>query len=172
MKKVEIDKKLFLKYALPSLEERAKRKEITKKELKKLLKDFLSGKDISYKELERRFPILIAHLKKTAMRMGKRRRKIVIDKKVIRKYFLEEHSPILMGNVMIKDMERCFVLPALVKKVNRKKASVETPFGKREVLLDFIEEKNLKGKYVSVHYSYACEILSEERAKRSWEKYE
>ena len=167
-----LDKRLFLRYAIPCLEVKVERGEMSEEEFKEIVKKFTEGRILSDEEIAKLFPVAIFYIKKMA---EKGRDEVIIDKKVIDRYFLDEHVKVLEKYPQ-KNRERCYVLPGRVIEVIGDEAIVETPFGKRKVSLELIKDeikgRGLVEKCLAIHYSFACAILNEIECKKLWEKYE
>ena len=167
-----LNKKLFLRYAIPCLEVKVERGEMNEEEFKEIVEEFAEGRILSNEEITKLFPVAIFHIKKMA---EKEKDEIIIDEEVIHRYFLDEHVKVLERYPQ-KNRERCYVLPGRVIKVIGDEAVVETPFDRKRISLklikDEIKNQDLIGKCLAVHYSFACVVLNETECKKLWEKYE
>ena len=96
----------------------------------------------------------------TAKGMGKKE----IDRDVIRRYFWFGHPACIRERVKeYSDIEphMCTVLPGKVLE----EGAVETPLGERKVRNDFVPDVR-PGDWVTVHYSYIVERISERQAEQ------
>ena len=167
-----LDKRLFLRYAIPCLEVKVERGEMSEEEFKEIVKKFTEGRILSDEEIAKLFPVAIFYIKKM---VEKGRDEVIIDKKVIDRYFLDEHVKVLEKYPQ-KNRERCYVLPGRVIEVIGDEAVVETPFGRKKISLKLIKDEmknqDLIGKCLAVHYSFACVVLDKKECKKLWERYE
>jgi len=154
-----LNKKYFLKYAMPCLIAKVSRGELSKEEYQRLIKNFENGKKFSEDELWVLFNYAIRKLLVLGIEENKvDDKEVIIDKNIIKKYFWFEHpQAVLLKNA---DIKNCLVLPGkIIKKLNQKEYIAETLFGKRKIK----SWQSLKaGDFATIHYNYACEKINEE----------
>jgi hydrogenase maturation factor len=95
-----------------------------------------------------------------------------IDKAVIRKYFWNEHSKAINWRHKIyKDFDKklCKVYPGKAISID-KKAIVLTPLGKTILKKDFVADIKV-GDFVTVHYDYVVEKITNAEFRKLWNKY-
>ena len=97
-------------------------------------------------------------LREKAAKLGKSK----IDIEVIHEYFWRIHPGIVEEHK--KKKPDCFVLAGQIKSINDH-LEVDTLYGLIKVDYRFIETPRV-GEYVSVHWGYACEKLTETEAKK------
>lgn len=154
-----INKRLFLRYALPCAEELIKRKEVTKEYIEEIKYCLKNNKKVKEKYLKT-FKIAYSYCKE----IGKKIKRKAMDEEVIRRYFWFEHDKIV--DIMGSKLE-CKILPGKIEKINGKKAIVITPIGKKLCSLEFA--KGVKeNSFVTLHYNYVVERISEKNAKILW----
>jgi len=153
------DRELFLRYAIPCGSVLVDRGTVSQKTLDQLKEKLLSGKPIK-QDLGKVFKVGVRMLTITAKRMGRKE----VDKEVIRKYFWFEHMDCINERVKTyPDVvpEKCLVLPAKVLE----KGLVKTPIDERKVRTDFVPDVK-PGDWVTVHYSYIVEKITEKQAEQ------
>ncbi len=151
------DRELFLRYAIPCGSVLVKRGSVSQEKLEQLEQGLLSGRPIE-EDLGRIFGVGVRMLTILARRMGKKE----IDREVIRKYFWFEHPDCINERVKTyPDVvpEKCMVLPGKVLE----EGLVQTPLGKRKVRTDFVPDAK-PGDWMTVHYSYIVEKITEKQA--------
>jgi hydrogenase maturation factor len=159
-----LNKKLFLKYAMPCLMEKLRRGEISEEEFTQLMKDFEKGEMPSIEKITELFSTAIPKI--LALGVDKKKfegTEVQVDTELVRDYFWDEHIPVVMNKKLKKS--ECLVLPARVLKVNGDKAVVLTPLGEKEVKTAYLE-KVKENDLLAVHYNYACEKINEKEFKR------
>ena len=166
--KVE-DLELFMRYALPCIDTKVKRGEISGEEARKVLEEFVRKRKIP-KDFEKRFYTAFQVCSFLAKRKGKDK----IDSEIIREYFWWIHPSVVRGIYKIrKDFNpvECLVYPGIVLEVFGNLARVRTPIGGKEYRKDFVESLRKKDKVV-VHRGYVVERISEENFEKLWKFYE
>jgi len=162
-------KDLFLKYALPCLHNKVERGEMSEDEFKDVVKRFKRG-EITDEEINEWFPVAVPNVATGAINAKKDRDGVAeVDEQVVRQYFWRDHDQVVRQRKHPGDVELCLVLPAKVEKLDSLKAEVRHPFGKRIVNTIFINEPR-EGDYITIHYYFGCEKISEEEAKELWKK--
>lgn len=154
------DLKLFYCYAIPCGELGIKLKLLDKTKVETARNSFFEGKLL--KNPEKIFPTAVKLLEVTARLMGRS----VIDKFVIRRYFWQFHDEHVKDvALLVKNFpkEECMVWPGRMLTDNL----VEIPFKKKIVKKELTP--NIKpNDFVTVHYDYVCEKISEEEFKEFW----
>jgi len=158
------DKGLFLRYAIPCGSVLVRRGTVSQELLDEMKTKVVNNEQINDKYTEV-YKVALFFLTKIARGLGKK----VIDKEVIHKYYFKEHDEVVTARSKVKtdvNEQLCRVKPGKILKINGI-ATVETPLGEFEVKLDFIPEAKI-GDFITVHYDYGCEIISETLAKKLW----
>jgi len=157
------DRELFLRYAVPCGEVLVKRGEVGEDLLKQLNNSVKNREEINY-PVEDVFKVASRMCTIIAKKMGKNE----IDAEVIRRYFLIEHESAIRWRQQIRPelkLEECLVHPGRVLKLGDENVLVKTPLGERMFRNDFAQ--NLRPKdWVSVHYDYVAEKISENHVNR------
>ena len=93
---------------------------------------------------------------------------------MIRKYFLVEHEKAILWRRQIKpdiDVRECKVYAGKIAKLEDDHAIVDTPLGRAMLKTDFREGMKLKeGDWVSKHYGYLSEKLSQNHVSKMHKK--
>lgn len=155
------DKELFFAYALPCMEAWVKRGKISRKEAEELVNRYKRDKKLP-PGTENLFPTALSFLKKIAREMGKD----VIDKDVIREYFLKRHNEIIERMYRIKrdfDVEKCKTKKGEVIEVRESYVVVRVgdKTGNYNTFVDDLK----KGEEVILHWGYVVERLSKDGKK-------
>lgn len=154
---------LFLKYALPCAGTLVSRGTVSKNYVSHLVELVSQGK-LPKENAEEMFKVANAMCKAIAMRMGKK----AIDSKVIRTYFLLEHSKVvddrykLMGDF---NPVNCKTYAGKVLKANGGFATVKMPLGTKRYRTDFVKGLR-KNDTVSLHFNFIIEKISESMAQK------
>jgi len=157
------DRELFLRYAIPCGEVLVRRGEVREELLKKLNDSVKNKENVDY-PIEDVFKVASRMCTIIAKRMGKNE----IDDEVIRRYFLIEHENAILWRKQVRPelkLEECLVYPGRVLKVAHDGILVKTPLGEKLFRNDFAQDLRPRD-WVSVHYDYVSERLSESHVKR------
>ena len=163
-----LNKKMFLKYAMPCLMEQLRQGKISLDEFLQLMKNFEKGLDLSEQQILELFNKAVSRIIALGIDKRKfRKGEVLIDSELIRDYFWFEHITVVLTkkNRLLKDY--CLVLPGKIIQFNEKEkiALVKTPFGERKVKTVYLKERLDKNDFLVIHYNYACEKISEKEFK-------
>jgi len=161
------NKRLFLKYAFPCGKVLVSRGNITKEFLDEIKESIVKNKPLK-EDYIKPFKVALFFSSDIAKKQGKK----IIDEEVIHKYYLEGHDEVVEWRADLKPdivVSSCRIKPGKILNTN-KDATVKTPIGTMEVKLDFIPNAKI-GDFITVHYDYGCEIISEELAKKLWKRF-
>lgn len=156
------DRLLFLRYALPCAATLVKRGNVTKEYIDELV-DQVSQNKPPKENAEQLFKVANAMCDNVAERMHKQS----TDAKVIRRYFLFEHSKVVDDRfALMKDFSPvdCRTYAGKVIRVTEDSATVETVLGKKEYRNPFVEDAEV-GDDVVVHFDFIVERLAKEVAE-------
>jgi hypothetical protein len=157
------DKLLFLKYALPCASTLVRRGVVSQDYVDNLIRLVSEGK-VPEKGAESMFKVANAVCEYIARDMGKS----TIDAKVIRSYFLLNHSKVVDERFeTMKDFNPtdCKTYSGIVTEVNGDSAVVETVLGRKRYRTDFCSDVK-KDDRVAVHFDFIVEKISAELSKR------
>jgi hydrogenase maturation factor len=158
------NKGLFFSYAHPCGDVLVKRGSMEEGTLRGIREKLRKGEEVNAEpEL---FKVAYALLSMLATEKGKKE----IDEEIIHDYYWRKHDEHVMSEAKNKQdiiPERCKVFPARVIEVKGKDAVVETPVGERSINIEFVPNVHV-GDFVTVHYCYACERISEDEFKKLW----
>lgn len=155
------DRELFLRYAIPCGQVLVKRGEV-REDLLKRLNDSVKNKGDTECQIEDVFKVASRMCTIIAKQMGRSE----IDAPVIRRYFLAEHENAIRWRMQVRPelkMEDCLVYPGRVLKLGNENVMVKTPLGERMFRNDFAQDLKPRD-WVSVHYDYVSEKISESHA--------
>ena len=145
-------RKLFLKYAIPSLKLHIERGILSEEGFEEAVKAVAENKEPE--NIEKSFAVAEAMCYRYSN--GK------VNEKTVREYFLFKHDEVIEKKAKLIrnfDSERCRVYRGEVLQVEDGYALVKTPLEKRRYRTDFIHEIK-KGGIVSVHYDFVVEELT------------
>jgi len=156
---------LFFRYAIPCKEVLVKRGTMSKGYFDNLISAVVK-KQVPV-GVEKDFKLALFMCGKIAKKLGRK-----IDEEVIRKYFWIEHEETIKkaykGMMQDFTLEECTIYPGkVISNVVKNEALIKTPIKSFNYRTDFIPEVE-KGKYVTVHYRFAAEIISEKDANMLW----
>ena len=161
------NKRLFLKYAFPCGKVLVNRGNISQEFLDEIKEGIVNNKRLKEDYLKP-FKIALFFMTDIAKKQGK----TIIDEEVIHKYYFEKHDKVVKWRADMKPdivVNSCRIKPGKILNIN-KHATVETAIGTMKIKLDFIPTAKI-GDFISVHYDYGCEIISEKLAKKLWERF-
>ena len=161
------NKRLFLKYAFPCGKVLVNRGNISQKFLDEIKENIVKNRRLKEDYLKP-FKVALFFMADIAKKQGK----TIIDEEIIRKYYFENHDEVVKWRADMKPdivVNSCRIKPGKILNIN-KDATVDTPIGILEVKLNFIPSAKI-GDFITVHYEYGCEIISEKLAKRLWERF-
>jgi hypothetical protein len=157
------DRELFLRYAIPCGEVLVRRGEVREELLAKLNDAVKNGQEVGI-PIENVFRVASRMCTIIAKHMGRKE----IDDEVIRRYFLVEHENAILWRKQVRPelkLEECLVYPGRVLKVAHDGILVKTPLGEKLFRDDFAQDLRPRD-WVSVHYDYVSEKLSESHVNR------
>lgn len=161
------NKELFLKYAFPCGQVLINRGNISQEFHDEIKEAIVKNKQLKEDYIQP-FKVALFFLTEIAKKQGKN----VIDKEVIHGYYFERHDDVVKWRAEVKPdviVDLCRVKPGKILNID-KEATVETPIGTLEIKMDFIPNAKV-GDFITVHYDYGCEIITEELSKKLWKKF-
>jgi hydrogenase maturation factor len=161
------DKELFLKYAFPCGQVLVNRGNISQEFHDEIKRAIVGNKEIK-EDYIKPFKVALFFLTEIAKKQGK----TAIDKEIIRDYYFERHDDVVKWRAEVKPdviVDSCRVKPGKILSIE-KNTLVETPLGNLEIKLDFIPDANV-GDFITIHYEYGCEIITEKLFKKLWKNF-
>lgn len=150
---------LFLKYALPCLEAKVMRKELSKEEFAGWIARFLT-EGLTAENIETLFPVAVEELSKM--------QKNSLTEENIRQYFWRDHDEVVERRLPKKMWDICKIQPAVILKRGHDALLVAYSKGMKTVSPKLLGKGNKT--LITIHYSHACEYISEKDFAGLWEK--
>ena len=159
------DKRLFLRYGVTCADSAIENGYIKKGDVQQILDYVVYGIEPD-RDYTHAFPMAWTQMSLLAERENQK----TIGSKIIRMYFDYKHNDIVDKiNAMGKNADACRTYAAVVRKIGKRKATVETVAGVRSCWYR-LEPKIELEDYVIIHRGSIVERISKTRAKRLWKQ--